>query len=265
MSVERKLADGMGYEYCILFSRARVALAHIFNIWYRDALVFIPSNICPALPEAIGRERVRVIPVSAFTGLSRPTGAIHVQQYGCRQEEYGALEIDPLMTGWGRDAACESAVISFGYSKIIDLGEGGAYFTDSQRLCEEISVFSDFPRELAPKLERDIDWLPVTIERRRDRAWHWAKYLGDHTIEHPVEQIIPWRVIRRIPDKRDAVVKALREAGFDAGTNYPPLPGVTDPSAIQWGKEVLNLWVTDDYDEPRIKAACEIIKRTIGQ
>ena len=55
----------------------------------------------------------------------------------------------------------------------------------------------------------------------------------------------------------------MRAAGFDAGINYPPLPGVTDPSAVQWGKEVINLWVSDDYDETRIKAACEVIKRTL--
>jgi hypothetical protein len=56
------------------------------------------------------------------------------------------------------------------------------------------------------------------MERWRRVEW-WDRYLGDSCIRIPGEQLMPWRVIRRIPGKRDDVVKALREAGYDVGAS----------------------------------------------
>ena len=93
---------------------------------------------------------------------------------------------------------------------------------------------------------------------RRGRGL-WDRYLGDLLTRIPQEQIIPWRVIRRVTNgKRDEVVKQLRTIGIPVGTNYPPLSGITNKYAIQWGEEVINLWTTIEKDS--IPNACEVIE-----
>ena len=81
-----------------------------------------------------------------------------------------------------------------------------------------------------------------------------------------------WRAILRLPEFRDRVVAALREAKFDAGTNFPSLvefyprqlSANVCPGAERWSAEVLNLWVSDDYDRRRIHAGAEIVKRALA-
>ena len=45
-TLERKLADAMGYEYCTLFDTARSAIVAACR-WP----IYIPSNVCPAIGE----------------------------------------------------------------------------------------------------------------------------------------------------------------------------------------------------------------------
>jgi alkanesulfonate monooxygenase SsuD/methylene tetrahydromethanopterin reductase-like flavin-dependent oxidoreductase (luciferase family) len=67
------------------------------------------------------------------------------------------------------------------------------------------------------------------------------------------------------------VVAALRTAGLDAGTNYPPLNTAyphwfgaeCGEEAAAWGREVLNLWVTNDTTPERVRQAAELIEKVI--
>ena len=59
------------------------------------------------------------------------------------------------------------------------------------------------------------------------------------------------------------IIQAVAEAMAFAKAEGLPLPEVIDAGAAAWGKQVLNLWIDEDYDEQRIIRACEIIRRTI--
>ena len=57
----------------------------------------------------------------------------------------------------------------------------------------------------------------------------------------------------------------LRGSGIDAGANFPPLAQsyptfiTAQKDAEMWGRCVINLWLTEDYDAARIRAAAAII------
>ena len=86
---------------------------------------------------------------------------------------------------------------------------------------------------------------------------------------------VPWRLIRRLarPAARDPLVARLRAAGFDAGTNFPPLaqsfPALlgeqAHPDADEWGAAVLNLWLGETYDAARVAAAARLIRDTLDE
>ncbi len=105
--------------------------------------------------------------------------------------------------------------------------------------------------------------LSAMREKRFDRVALWDRYLGDSLGRIKREQVIPWRVMRLAPGKgiRLAIMVALRQAGHDVGTNYPPLPNHSDNG---FGSRVLNFFLSDDYDDARIRSACEVIWRAIG-
>ena len=243
-TLERKLADAMQYEYCELYDTARSALRALGVQKIR-----IPSNVCSELRRVLFL--ATPLPVRAETGLA-PTVNMHL--YGYQSDTYDKyLSIDPLMTGYLRPTGAHHTVISFGHKKMLDAGGGGAL------LCNYRSNRkSNFPEPLRGEIEYGLRKLLSDIRHRRDLIDRWDCWLGDSCIRIPQEQIIPWRVMRRIPEKRDAVVKAIRDAGHPVGTNYPPLPGVTDPGAIQWGREVINFFPDSDA-----KAISEIVKRTL--
>ncbi len=244
-ALERKLADLMGYEYCTLFDSARSAMQAY------GALPYLPSNVCPILGELF--PRAKRVPVRPDTGLS----SAPFQLYGYRQEfKFTHLEIDPLMTGFRRKPNAMNCIISFGRKKMLNNDGGGAWLSE-----EPIRRKSYFPKDLRDGLAVELRYFAYLIAKRWDQIDEWDRHLGDSCIRIPQEQIMPWRVMRRIAGgKRDMVVRALREAGHAVGTNYPPLPGVTDAGAIQWGNEVINFF-PDDHD---IHGACAIIKGVVG-
>lgn len=241
-TLEAKLAKVMGFEYCTLFDTARSAIKV-------HGMLSIPSNICPVLgalfPEA---ER---IPVDAATGLTDTS----FQLYGYRLEAPTTAELDPLMTGFLRKPIADYSIISFGPKKMLDAGGGGALLSN-----EKFKGKAYFPEGLRQHVEWKLEAFEAEVRWRRHLIDEWDRYLGDSCIRIPLEQVMPWRVMRRIPDKRDEVVKAIRAAGHPVGTNYPPLPGVTDEGAIRWGREVINFFPDSDA-----KAISEIVKRTLAQ
>lgn len=112
----------------------------------------------------------------------------------------------------------------------------------------------------------------IALDARRARLAAWDEALAGlaRDLAPPaVRTVAPWRVIRRArtPDLRERIVAALRKAGFDAGTNYPPLTetyprllaGQAHPDAEDWGRSVVNLWLTPDYDNERIARAAALI------
>jgi len=248
-TLEAKLAKVMGFEYCTLFDTARNALKAVFAVT-RGNQYEIPSNVCPALGQILpGAERV---PVDSATGLAR---RVPVQLYGYRQEVPNAyLDLDPLMTGFSRKPFAEICIISFGPKKMLDAGGGAAL------LHNRYSYKGNFPEGLRWVIGHLLFSFEIELQIRREKINEWDALLGDSCVRIPVEQVMPWRVMRRIPGKRDEVVKAVRAAGYPVGTNYPPLPGVTDEGAIRWGKEVINF-----FPDSNAKAISEIIKRTLAQ
>jgi hypothetical protein len=243
-TLERKLADAMQYEYCELYDTARSALRAL-----GFARGSIPSNVCGELYRVL--PHARIWPVSAETGLAP---GVNVHLYGYQSDRYSNyLSIDPLMTGYLRPTGAHHTIISFGHKKMLDAGGGGAL------LCNYRSNRkSNFSEQLRGEIEYGLRRLLSDIRLRRGKIGQWDCWLGDSCVRIPREQIMPWRVMRRIPEKRDMVVKAIRDAGYPVGTNYPPLPGVTDPGAIQWGREVINFFPDSDA-----KAISEIVKRTL--
>jgi hypothetical protein len=245
-SIEGRIARAFGYEYCTLFDSARAAIRSWRKMeWWPGAL---PSNVCPVLWETMLR-RPQIVAVDPETGLA----GVGVNLYGYRDlNPTRYYEIDPLMTCFLREPRAKETVISLGRKKMLDIGSGGALLSNTK------PWFGYFPEGLRERLEWKFQTLHEDIKWRWASVDAWDRHLGDSCVRIPQEQLMPWRVIRRIPEKRDAVVKALREANIPVGTNYPPLPGVTDAGAIQWGKEVINF-----FPEWPPEKACEIIKRTI--
>lgn len=241
----------MGYEYCIFFPSARVAVADYVATY---GGVQIPSNVCPALATATMRSNPypNFVPVDSHDGMA---AGIPVQLYGFREIVNGAdIEIDPLMTGAMGPPFAPRCIVSFGRHKTISLGAGGALLTNEVHDLAEFH--SRMPEILREPLSRELDNLHDNIQAKWLMASHWDKVLGDCLPRIPRETKIPWRTIRRVPNgKRDAVVKALRTVGLNAGTNYPAL--TKDESAIKWGSEVINLWGPAQDAE---RAAVEIMR-----
>ena len=96
---------------------------------------------------------------------------------------------------------------------------------------------------------------------------------GNQTSVKNDSTFVKCALVCRIPGHRDAVATALRDTGIDAGINYPPLTDSfprsladqVSPSAEQWGQEVLNLWLSADYDADRIGRAVAVLERVLDR
>lgn len=233
-----KIAHPMGYAHAALFPRARDALTAFERV---SPIEFhFPSNICPAAYESV--QNRHTVPVNDETGLAPRRGVMIVQLYGYRQSDHTLLELDPLMTGWGRKPCCESSIVSFGLKKFISIGHGGAFLTNNLNLASEMAEHAWWPLDEGGEASIVLGYnLGRFLEMKRarfDQIARWDAALGDLLPRIPMEQVIPWRVMRRVPDgKRDAVVSGLRQVGIPVGTNYPPLTG-----SNKWGDEVINFF-----------------------
>jgi len=127
-----------------------------------------------------------------------------------------------------------------------------------------------FPENLEIPLSAALTGFPKVVGNRRQKLEMWTHFLApfdDALIAPQADCVVPWRLIRRVPRIRDDIVAALRNDGLDAGTNFPSLTnsfpklfcGQRFAGAEQWGREVLNLWLTPDYDAVRMKRAADVI------
>ncbi|GEM_PF-2754148 len=136
------------------------------------------------------------------------------------------------------------------------------------RICqgESALVRFRFDDKNTARLVAQLDRFPGERSRRLERREMWNRALApldDMLQPVPLPQPVPWRLIRRVPEGRDIFTRHLWAGGVDAGINYRSLwrelpaeylsgtPSLSDP----WGEMVLNLWVTGDYDGPRIEKA----------
>jgi dTDP-4-amino-4,6-dideoxygalactose transaminase len=346
-AVEAALCNEFGFADAVLFGRGRSAIAALLEILTLppDSSILIPSNVCPALLASVWDtgSQVRLLPVNRQTGLvddahmaaainDRPAGlAIATQLYGYRTEyslaaeaarhrNWFILENDTLATsarsaGERRSSFSSAMLISFGYTKTIEIGGGGALLTNDTKLADELrrrassyppldtaavaaeaeemmmrrklrtagrdaeallpkaiaELRYSFPENMRDPLMESLRGLANSIERRRETERLWRRQLadfGDRLISPPGTPIVPWRVIRRSEFcLRERIVTALRAEKFDVGTNYPPLADAhphllkefRHDDGTAWGNEVLNFWVTEDYDKPRVAAAVNIL------
>ena len=233
---DEKIAHPMGYEHAVLFPRARDAIWAYQKIL--DGPICLPENICPQVLTGLADDEIRLVRVNDETGLAD----IPVQLYGYRKNIPGFLEIDPLMTGWGLKPFCVSSIVSFGYKKFISIGYGGAFLTNNENFWKEMCECQWWPfgEDGGPSWSLK-HFLDRFLELRADgfkNIYKWDSALGDLLPRIPMEQVTPWRVMRRVPNgKRDAIVKELRARGIPVGTNYPPLTG-----SNKWGDEVINFF-----------------------
>lgn len=224
----------MGYEYGIGFPRARDALAAWCKVTGKK--IKIPTNCCSALLPFADE----LVPIDPETGLA----PVPVQLYGYRQEFPGAeLEIDPLLTGLFGKPFATSCIVSFGYGKTIDIGGGGAIHTNDQHLAAELAPLGFFPPILVEPLANALENLHAKImEKKRQYEEVEAKFSAC-TNRLKNRPTLPWRFVAKLIEPLDAGdKKAMSDHGFKFSHNYPPLPGVTDPGAIEWGQKVINIW-----------------------
>lgn len=231
MSVENQLCDLMGYERAIGFPRARDALAAWCKITKEK--IRIPTNCCDALLPFASE----LVPINPHTGLA----PVPVQLYGYRQEFPGAkIEIDPLMTGLLGEPFADSTIISFGYAKTIDIGGGGAILTQDKNLADELMGFTFFPKVLNNPLSAALDNVHSIIMEKKKQYESIENLFAPYVDRLPWRPTIPWRFIAKT--SRNKAAKLARKFGYSVSHNYPPLPGVTDPGAIEWGERVINIW-----------------------
>ncbi len=361
-NLTKKICHTFGYKKAVLTGRARSGLRALTELLGKDfntdkIPVLIPENICSATVMAISAAGGIAVPVkvSHHTGLPSdqhfiqrmeefPTPGIIMPThlYGFRQNYektikmardngWFVLENDAVATHACQDLQLDSPfgdamIVSFGYSKPLDVGSGGVILTNNSELankleaiirrypvidplslnlekrcmlarrdlrkgiashdaelysletiCErelELNAFR-FEPQLAMELADKLDHFPEVLSKRKKLSQLWIEAIGDtdqklNTVNLP--QPVPWRVIFYSPNYRKKITEVLWKNGFDVGINYGSLWKEVPhhylfgqpPSEDRWGREVINLWVTEDYDEKRILRACKTIKRTLS-
>jgi dTDP-4-amino-4,6-dideoxygalactose transaminase len=183
-----------------------------------------------------------------------------------------AAELTRLAAAWAPLSAEDEAVeehLTLARRHLRSLGRG--------QLAEQLlEVDAAHTRHALPENAREriataMAVFPEEISHRWERVWMWKEALAHVSEELPAsaaELSVPWRLTRylRRPEWRDPLVARLRAAGFDAGTNFPPLaqsfPALlpSQPDAERWGQAVINLWLTDDYAPARISAAADVMQ-----
>ncbi len=244
------LAQGMGFEYAILFPSAREAL-RAYSVL--ESPVTIPSNVCLVLK----RWATTIVPVNEW-GTAPGT-----QIYGFREIHGEPLDIDPLMTGWFGEPFSLHSVVSFGRHKTVSVGAGGAFLTNDRAIYVMLKGMGYFPEGLLEALEYRLLTLPQALDEKWRITSLWDRHLGDMLLRFPLEQVVPWRVMRICAGHlREKIVWELRKKGYPVSVNYPPLPGVTDPVAVRFGEEVLNFPL--DVSEFEIVGAAGVIRKVLN-
>ena len=132
-----------------------------------------------------------------------------------------------------------------------------------------------FAPEQRPLVEEAMARTPSILEAKQCRQADWLRALAPlaEAFVSPLEPPwVPWRLTLAVADegRRNQFVAALRGAGIDAGTNYPPLarefPSYLpeQEEAEVWAGRVLNLWLTERYDPTEIQRAVDVMRAALG-
>lgn len=147
------------------------------------------------------------------------------------------------------------------------------------------ALFYDFHNIFRPLFERSISATAAKqiseLIRNASEAYkkrqiirqiydaHFAKISGLTIMPRMTDKIL-WRYSVKIQsDVRRKILDALRSQGFDVSTWYPPAhlfldPGYSTyplgcPEARKIGDQIMNFWITENYDEERIAAMARLI------
>jgi dTDP-4-amino-4,6-dideoxygalactose transaminase len=358
---EKVLARSLGRRHCVLVGRGATALWVAYGL--ADAArpkVALPAMVClspmftaiyagrtPVFadvrerdatisPEAVERllaEDPGVGAVVAVHLYGQPAAMAELEAIGRRR---GVLVIEDLAQAHGgADAAGrpfgtfgDLSVVSFGHTKILDLGGGGALLTDDAALAERARavvarlgdppeeadrlatlysrlyyatwecgradrrfyrVFDLFPELFKPlylyratdgmadRIRAALGGLEDEVAHRQELAALYAEGLQGLpgvTLLEPSGPGVPWRFTFRVKAAwRQALLGAIRQAGFDASSWYP---GITDwtpsgraqgrdrfPAAGRLEEEVVNLWVTRAYTAEAVGRLVEVVRSTL--
>lgn len=358
---EKYLCTLLGRKFCILTGRGSTALWLAYSLTdQKRSKILLPAIIClsPML-NVYYAERVPLFAdvqiedstldpceVEKMLDLHPEIGAVlavHLYGHPAAMEDlsaicskHGVLLIEDLAQAFGgkddKDNLFGSkgdiAIISFGHSKIIDVGGGGAFLTDDKRLAEKARylntslsyqssdhvVLSDCYRKLyyaiwecgnsnsrffrffdlfpelfkslylfridkgqAKKIYDSLPSLDFEVSRRIEVAKLYRNMLEGVpgiTFFTPSAQGIPWRFTFRVKcDIRDYLLKHIRKAGHDISSWYPSITEWAPTGRFQGRemfpianileKEVVNLWVTEDYETVKAKEIAIYIKEIL--
>ena len=158
--------------------------------------------------------------------------------------------------------------------------------TDLTRITSSAqSLFYDFHKIFRPLFERSISETAAgqisemiqnaaeTYEKRqiirRIYDSHFANIRGLSIMPRTTDKIL-WRYSVKIQSNvRRKVLDALRSQGFDVSSWYPPAHSFFDPGyatypsgcpeATKIGDQIMNFWITENYDAERIAAMARLI------
>ena len=120
-----------------------------------------------------------------------------------------------------------------------------------------------FDNAVLPKLTQAVENLEEEIDRRWANWERMNKVLQERFREQleiliPTPGAVPWRFnILMHKEKRNAVMQAIHRAGHNASSWHPPVSQFLEvqspmggaPIAHTIGEQILNLWITDYFDE----------------
>lgn len=192
-------------------------------------------------------------------------GALFLREQTLKQEADALMGTYPVFTPQAQ--ARDSWLIQA--RRLLRQGPDGAgsYLEHSDFLLpmEKGDLRHRFHPEMESAIFKAIETFPMRISKAMDRLNIWHDELGKYDlplIELSGFPVSPPRMVFRLNHQRNEVVRHLRYLGFDVGTNYPNVreyfPGIFEDQnpdfADQWSDEVVNLWVSEDYDQSKIAA-----------
>jgi dTDP-4-amino-4,6-dideoxygalactose transaminase len=359
---EKALAGLLGRKHCVLTGNGTSALRIAYSL-SDDARpkVLLPALVC--LNPMLAVHYAKRIPVFADVLMQNATIdpeavsnmlekdpkigavlAVHLYGHSADMNKLGdicakhkVMLIEDLAQALGGEfpdgrlfgSAGECSVVSFGYSKILDAGGGGAFLTDDDSLdhrardlsdhlgkkpaeyerlnmtyrklfyafwecgqadAEFYRLFDSFPSlfekgllygitdNQARAIQDLLSVLNEEVSHRRKIAELYKnklKTISEIEFFSPEEGWVPWRFTFRInKERREDLLKKIRLADYDISSWYPRITEWTPSGRAQkretfavaniLEKEVVNLWVTGDYDEKKVLSLVKEIKKNLS-
>ena len=165
-------------------------------------------------------------------------------------------------------------VISFGETKLLDVGGGGALLTNNAdmyaRIGQQLEHWPPMKIPLAPRRQLEEGWydLDGLVHISQENAMLYRKLLAHPAITHPAWRLgnkAVWRYSFLVPSHlRDGLVQAMREKGHLLSDHYQPLNklfrGRELPVSFRLSECIVNVFTQARYvDHLAIVRLCEDI------